>query len=76
MLVCSMRHHTDPFLTSADVARRANVVPATVRGWARRGVLVPAMVTPGGIRLFRACDAERMARAVERERRTREARRG
>jgi DNA-binding transcriptional MerR regulator len=63
-----------PYLTSADVARITNVVPDTVRGWARRGRLVPVMTTPGGVRLFRREDAERIAeKRLERARPDREA---
>lgn len=72
------RHHAytmpHPYLTSADVARLVGVVPDTVRGWARCGRLQPVMTTPGGVRLFRQEDAERLAekRLVERPRSDRE----
>jgi DNA-binding transcriptional MerR regulator len=63
------------YLTSADVARIANVTPDTVRGWARHGRLLPVMTTPGGVRLFLREDAERIA-AARRARTDRENRGG
>jgi excisionase family DNA binding protein len=48
-------------LTSADAARILGVVPATVRQLEKGGKL-PAQRTPGGVRLFRRSDVERLAR--------------
>jgi len=58
-------------LTTADVARILDVVPATVRLMERDGRL-PALKTPGGQRLFRRSDVERLA-AARAERRSLEA---
>lgn len=40
----------DVMLTTQDVAAMFQVDPRTVSRWARRGLLPPAMVTPGGVR--------------------------
>lgn len=36
------------YLTTSEVADRARVKASTVRRWIERGVLKPAIVTPGG----------------------------
>jgi len=48
----------DRFLTVADVARKLNLMPDTVRDLERRGRL-KAIRTAGGLRLFRDADVER-----------------
>ena len=57
-------------LSSAEAARVLGLTPAAVRQLARRGALVPRLVTEGGMRLFRRADVERLAkrRAEERAR--------
>ena len=50
-------------LSTADAARRLNLTPATVRLLARRGTLPIAATTESGVRLFRAVDVERLAKA-------------
>lgn len=59
------------YLTTADVARRLKLTPASIRLLARRGGLRIAATTEGGIRLFRQSDVERLAK-----RRAKEGRRG
>jgi DNA-binding transcriptional MerR regulator len=54
------------YLTTADVARRLDLVPATVRLLARAGRL-PHTVTASGVRLFRPEDVDLFA--AERARR-------
>jgi excisionase family DNA binding protein len=51
-------HMTDWYLTPAEVAKRANRTPATVREWANRGQL-PCTRTETGVRIFREADVER-----------------
>lgn len=45
-------------LSSAEVARLANVTPETVRQWERTGKL-PCTRTASGMRLFAPADVER-----------------
>jgi excisionase family DNA binding protein len=45
-------------MTSAEVARRAGVTPATVRWWETSGKL-PAERTESGVRLFSREDVDR-----------------
>lgn len=52
---------TNELLTTADLARIADVVPDTVRVWERAGKITPAFRTPSGISLYRREDAERIA---------------
>ncbi len=47
----------DQWLTVADVARKLNLMPDTVRDLERRGRL-KAVRTAGGVRLFRKADIE------------------
>lgn len=56
---------TDIVLT-AEVARMAGVVPATVRWWERTGQL-PAQRTSSGTRLYLRADVERLVRERERQ---------
>ena len=53
--------NADRYLTTADVAYRLGVVPATVRLLARAG-RIPHTSTVSGTRLFRIEDVERFAR--------------
>ena len=53
----------DELLTTADVARIAGVVPGTIRLWQRVGRVSEAFRTPGGVRLYRRGDVERVVRA-------------
>jgi DNA-binding transcriptional MerR regulator len=51
----------ETLLSVADASRILGVTPQTVRLMVRRGVLVVAAQTEGGIRLFRRVDVERLA---------------
>jgi excisionase family DNA binding protein len=51
----------ETLLSVADASRILGVTPQTVRLMVRRGVLVVAAQTEGGIRLFRRADVERLA---------------
>jgi DNA-binding transcriptional MerR regulator len=53
------------FLTSADVAKRLQVVPDRVRQLTRSGRLKPAGVTESGVRLYTVEDVERYLRERE-----------
>jgi excisionase family DNA binding protein len=55
---------TDEYLTTGDAARVLRVDPATVRMYERAGRL-PALRTPGGLRLFARSDVERLAHERE-----------
>lgn len=57
------------FLTSADASRVLDVTPATVRLMAKAGRLAVASVTPGGIRLFKRSEVERLRRERAKARR-------
>ena len=46
-------------LTVSDAARLLGVAADTVRYYERHGYL-PAEKTPGGVRIFRRCDVERL----------------
>ncbi len=49
-------------MTTGEVARLlTDVVPATVRGWANKGLL-PVQRTRTGLRLFKKSDVVRLAR--------------
>jgi DNA-binding transcriptional MerR regulator len=52
--------HLDPLLSSADAARILGVTPATVRLMQKRGTLVAAEITTGGIRLYRRSEVDRV----------------
>lgn len=52
------------WLTVADVSRRLNLMPDTVRELERRGRL-KAIRTEGGVRLFRKSDVEQFAREFQ-----------
>lgn len=68
MVSCSMSMTQAQVLTSADVARRLGVTPATVRLWERLG-RIQATRTVSGMRLFTVAAVERMRaerqRAIE-----------
>lgn len=53
----------DVLLTS-EAARILKKSPGAVRGLAHRGVL-PFTTTPGGVRLFRREDVEKLARVIQ-----------
>ena len=50
----------DQFLATCDAAKVLNCTPDNVRSLERRGRLI-AIRTPGGRRIFRAIDVERLA---------------
>ncbi|QOJ35585.1 MAG: MerR family DNA-binding transcriptional regulator [Nitrospira sp.] len=52
--------HHDQFLATCDAAKVLGCTPDNVRSLERRGRL-SAMRTPGGRRIFRALDVERLA---------------
>lgn len=52
-----MQRNSEDLLTPAEVARLADVTPASVRSWADLGRL-PVLRTPAGLRLFRRADVE------------------
>ena len=54
----------EALLMTADVARIADVTPATVRWWESTGRL-PATKTASGARLFSRADVERFVRKRE-----------
>jgi hypothetical protein len=62
---------TDEHLTTTGAARVAGRSAETIRDWARRGILEPVMA-PGGIRIYKRTDVERIAREFN-ERRARRA---
>ena len=57
-------------VTTSGAARVAERSPDTIRDWARRGHLEPVMA-PGGIRICRRSDVERVAGEMGARRRTR-----
>ena len=60
---------TAKYLTAADVGKRLDLTPGAVRMMEKRGDLVAAEQTEGGVRLFLRSEVER----VRRERRDRTA---
>ena len=46
------------FITTTQVAERFHVDPSTVRKWVDKGVLKPAVSTPGGHYRFNEADVE------------------
>jgi excisionase family DNA binding protein len=58
------------YLSSADASHVLGVTTATVRLMVRRGKLIPAAKTEGGIQLFHRHEVERLA--AERKARTTE----
>jgi DNA-binding transcriptional MerR regulator len=43
----------EPLITSGEVGRRLGVTPRAVGSWVRKGLIKPAVVTPGGRYRFR-----------------------
>ena len=62
------------FLSSADASRVLEVTPATVRLMVRRGDLLPAAMTEGGIHLFNRADVDALARQRAQRKSTRNGR--
>jgi DNA-binding transcriptional MerR regulator len=58
----------DELLLTSEVGKILKISPDWVRGLERTGRL-PALKTPGGVRLFKRCDVERLAREREARRR-------
>lgn len=54
--------NTEPLLTAAEVARRCNVHPETVRRWTRDGLL-KAVVLPGGHKRYNPDDVAALTTA-------------
>lgn len=54
----------DKLLTTAEVAARLEVSSSTVRNWATRGLLSPALVLPSGYRRFRLEDVDALRRRM------------
>lgn len=52
----------EPLLTSGEVARRLGVTPRAVGRWVARGLLIPAVTTPGGRYRFRWSEVEQQLR--------------
>ena len=40
--------HDEPLITTGEVARRLGVTPGAVSRWAKRKMITPAVITPGG----------------------------
>lgn len=45
-----------PLITTTQVAEHFHVDPSTVRKWVEKGLIKPAMSTPGGHYRFRQAD--------------------
>ena len=50
-------------LTTSEVAERFRVDSSAVRRWVKKGLLVPAITTPGGYFRFAETDIEAFERA-------------
>ncbi|MGH3814189.1 MAG: MerR family DNA-binding transcriptional regulator [Pseudonocardiaceae bacterium] len=52
----------EPLITTGEVARRLGVTTSAIGRWVQRGLLTPAVVTPGGRYRWRWSDIERQLR--------------
>jgi excisionase family DNA binding protein len=57
-----MPDEDESLLTSGEVARRLGVTPRAVGRWVARGMLRPAVTTPGGRYRFRWSEVEQQLR--------------
>ncbi|MGH4025510.1 MAG: MerR family DNA-binding transcriptional regulator [Pseudonocardiaceae bacterium] len=48
----------EPLITTGEVARRLGVTTSAVDRWAQRGMLTPAVTTPGGRYRWRWSEVE------------------
>ncbi|HXV94216.1 MAG TPA: helix-turn-helix domain-containing protein [Pseudonocardia sp.] len=68
-----MAEEWEPLITSGEVARRLGVTSRAVARWVDRGMIRPAVVTPGGRYRFRWSEVEAQLREQqERQRRERD----
>jgi excisionase family DNA binding protein len=52
----------EPLITTGEVARRLGVTTSVVDRWVQRGMLSPAVRTPGGRYRWKWADVERQLR--------------
>lgn len=64
---------SDQFLRTTAAARRANCSAETIRVAARKGRLLPAVVTEDGLRLYSTQEIDRFMREREKARRAKTA---
>jgi excisionase family DNA binding protein len=58
----------EPFITSGEVARRLGVTTRAVGSWVRKGLLTPAVTTPGGRYRFKWSEVVEQLRQAREER--------
>jgi excisionase family DNA binding protein len=61
--LASRRVEDDPLIPTGEVARRLGVTPQAVGRWVARGILSPAVTTPGGRYRFRWSEVEDQLRS-------------